>query len=98
MKHKWLIGLCIALIVAALVSPFASPEPDGLERVAEDKGFLEEGFSYLNSPIPDYLFPGIENEGLATSTAGLVGTLLTFGFMLGLGKLVIFRNKRVKNG
>lgn len=96
MKRKWLVGLGIAIIIAVLISPFAYPEPDGLERVAEDKGFLEEGYSYLQSPIPDYLFPGIENEGLATAVAGFVGTALTFGVMLGLGKLVVSRNKRLK--
>ncbi|MBF7082037.1 PDGLE domain-containing protein [Desulfallas sp. Bu1-1] len=85
-----------ALIVAACLSPFASPHPDGLERVAEDKGFLEkgEGKEVITSPIPDYLFPGIGNESLATSAAGVVGTLLTFGVMYGLAKAVGKKNSQ----
>ncbi|WP_027364851.1 PDGLE domain-containing protein [Desulfotruncus alcoholivorax] len=79
-----------ALIVAACLSPFASSFPDGLERVAEDKGFLEkgEGKEVITSPIPDYTFPGVRNGVLATSTAGVLGTVLTFGAAYGLGKLV----------
>ncbi|MGB3768113.1 MAG: PDGLE domain-containing protein, partial [Phormidesmis sp.] len=37
----FLIGLGVALIIAAVVSPFASSNPDGLERVAEDLGFID---------------------------------------------------------
>jgi cobalt/nickel transport protein len=92
-NKKWLLGMIIALAVAALLSPFASSSPDGLERVAEDIGFLDKATSYLSSPIPDYLFPGIEHEGLATSVAGILGTLLTFVVMYGLGKLVVAKNK-----
>jgi cobalt/nickel transport protein len=85
-----MVLLLIALAVAVFLSPFASPHPDGLERVAEDYGFLDkgEGSALVGSPIPDYLFPGIENEGLATSVAGLIGTLLAFGIMYGLARLI----------
>lgn len=91
MKKPFLVLLLVAVAVALFISPFASPSPDGLERVAEDHGFLEkgEGNAVLSSPIPDYLFPGIENERAATSFAGLIGTLLTFGVMYGLAKLVM---------
>ncbi|MFZ5651029.1 MAG: PDGLE domain-containing protein [Bacillota bacterium] len=82
--------LLLALIVAAFLSPFASSSPDGLERVAEDLGFLEkgEGDPIMKSPIPDYVFPGIENESAATAAAGVTGTLLTFGVMYGLAKSI----------
>ncbi|RKO67590.1 PDGLE domain-containing protein [Desulfofundulus salinus] len=84
MNRKNLIwGLLVALAIAAFLSPFASPSPDGLERVAEDKGFLHlaEGKELIHALMPDYVFPGIASEGLATSLAGLVGTLLVFGAM-----------------
>jgi len=89
MKGKWLLGMVIALAIAGFLSPFASSSPDGLERVAEDIGFLHKATSYLSSPMPDYLFPGIEHEGIATSIAGTLGTLLAFAAMYGLGKLII---------
>ena len=79
----WVVGLLLALAVA-LLSPLASPHPDGLERVAEDHGFLDRARDAPYQVIPDYLFPGIENEALATIVAGLVGTVAVFGLGYGL--------------
>jgi cobalt/nickel transport system permease protein len=71
-------GLAIALLLAVL-SPLASSHPDGLEWVAEQQGFLEQAQEPLYTLIPDYVFPGIPSEALATILAGIVGTLLVFG-------------------
>ncbi|MBL7068331.1 MAG: PDGLE domain-containing protein [Candidatus Omnitrophica bacterium] len=74
-----IIGLGIAFILAIFISPFASPFLDGLEKVAEQKGFLEKGEeAVLSSPIPDYIWPGVKNEGVATAIAGVAGTVVTF--------------------
>jgi len=76
------VGLGIALGVAFL-SPLASSDPDGLERVAEDEEFLDEAKDAPYEVISDYLFPGVENENVATVLAGIAGVLivaaLTFG-------------------
>jgi len=88
MKLKWWhVGLLIALGLAIL-SPLASPWPDGLERVAENKGFIETALEPAFEIIPDYVFPGLANERLATILAGLVGTLILFGLSYGLGTLL----------
>ncbi len=88
MKSKWwLISLVVCLAVACL-SPLASPSPDGLERVAEDKGFINLGQEAPFQVIADYVFPGIENEALATVLAGLIGTLILFGIAYGVAWLV----------
>jgi len=88
------ISLIVALILAIFISPFASSSPDGLEKVAEDKGFiekaLEEGVWRL-SPIPDYAFPGIGNEAIATAIAGLIGTLITVIIGWLIAKLIIIK-------
>ncbi len=85
-KKEILFGLTVALFLALLISPFASSWPDGLEKVAEDKGFLELGEvePILSSPIPDYQWPGLNNEGFATASAGLAGVLITFGVVYGV--------------
>lgn len=90
MRKDIIIGLLLALFVAVALSPFASSSPDGLERVAEDKGFLHkaEGKELIESPIPDYALPGITNKTLAGIFAGVIGTLVTFAAMFGIGKAV----------
>ncbi|SMB98900.1 cobalt/nickel transport protein [Thermanaeromonas toyohensis ToBE] len=87
-RGSWLF-LLLALMIAAFLSPWASSYPDGLERVAEDQGFLErsEGKEVIKGLMPDYIFPGIENEKLATALAGIIGTSLTFGAAWGIGRL-----------
>jgi cobalt/nickel transport system permease protein len=77
----WAGGLVIAVALAVL-SPLASASPDGLEWVAEQKGFLEAAQNPLYNLIPDYVFPGVSNEALATILAGIIGTLIVFGVAL----------------
>ena len=91
-RYWWLIGLLIAFAVA-LLSPLASPHPDGLERVAENQGFLDRARDAPYEVVPDYVFPGIENEAVATIVAGLVGTLVVFGVGVGLAWIVHRRQK-----
>ena len=38
----FLIGLVCSLIIAVFLSPFAGPDPDGLDRVAEDLQFSQK--------------------------------------------------------
>ncbi len=77
----WIGGLLIAVILA-IASPLASSHPDGLEWVAEQKGFLSAAQEPLYNIIPDYVFPGIGNETLATIIAGIVGVVVVFGVAL----------------
>ena len=92
MKIKWWqIGLIACLAVACL-SPLASSSPDGLERVAEDKGVIGWGQEAPFQIIADYVFPGIENEAVATILAGLVGSLILFGAVYGMAWLLKSRN------
>jgi len=83
----WHIALVVCLLVA-VISPLASSSPDGLEKVAEDEGFISRAQDSPFQLIADYVFPGIENEALATILAGLLGTLVLFGIVYGLARLV----------
>jgi cobalt/nickel transport system permease protein len=77
-KVLWVAGLALALALT-IVSPLASAHPDGLEWVAEQKGFLETAQDAPYQIIPDYVLPGVSNEAVATILAGIVGTLIVFG-------------------
>ena len=92
-KKDAVLGLAAAVLVAIFLAPLASPWPDGLERVAENLGFLRMGEikPVLISPFPDYLFPGIGNEKFATAIAGALGTLLLFAVGCGIAILLRWR-------
>jgi cobalt/nickel transport protein len=92
-------GLGVALLIAIALSPFASKDPDGLDRVSGDLTFGQK--AVVNSPakqLPfaqifnEYSFKGVGDEKAATAIAGLIGTLATFGLAWGVGKLAT-RNK-----
>lgn len=86
MKTFTWVALAAALLIGVVISPFASSWLDGLERVAQDKGFLGrgEGEPLVSSPVPDYAFPGVRGERLATAVAGGLGTALTFAVAFAL--------------
>ena len=82
-----IVAVAVAVGLATAVAPFATSSPDGLERVATDKAFIDEGRPHAvqeDAPIPDYAFPGIENERVATGVAGFAGTLGVFALGYGL--------------
>jgi cobalt/nickel transport protein len=88
MKLKWWhFALLVALLVAFL-SPLASSSPDGLEKVAEDKGFIKETAESPYELMAGYLFPGVENEAVATILSGIIGTLAIFGLAYGAARLL----------
>ena len=95
-----LTGLSIALIVAVLLSPFASKNPDGLDRVAQDLNFESKSEKDpIAKKLPffsifeEYTMRGVP-ESVSTPLAGLVGTIATFGLSMALGKLTT-RQRRI---
>ncbi|MBD3209918.1 cobalamin biosynthesis protein CbiM [Candidatus Micrarchaeota archaeon] len=63
----------LAFLVLALALPFASGEPDGMEKVAINLGFFDSSMVLYEAPFADYLLLGSE------LAAGLVGMTITFG-------------------
>lgn len=93
-------GLLLAGGLALLVSPFASDNPDGLNRVAVDKGFDKSATDHAldGSPVAGYAVRGIEDERLGKGLSGLIGVLLTFGAGLALfAALRSFRSSQRSN-
>jgi hypothetical protein len=81
-----LAGLVVTVLVAAVVSGFASGDPDGLERVAIDKGFEETATDHAldGSPLADYAVEGIDDERVSTGIAGIIGVAATLAVTVGL--------------
>ena len=69
------VGVLISLAVV-LLSPLASAAPDGLERVAEDMGFLNIGQSAPYEILPDYTVPFLGATPLSTILAGVIGVIV----------------------
>lgn len=74
-----LIGGAVIALALVVLSPLASSNPDGLEWVAGQHGFMEAAQDALYSIIPDYTMPGISDPALATIVAGSIGAAIVFG-------------------
>ena len=88
MRIKWWHIALVVCLAVAFLSPLASSSPDGLEKVAEDHGFITLAQDPPFQLIADYVFPGIENEALATILAGIVGTIAIFAVTYGVARLL----------
>ncbi|MEW6240972.1 MAG: energy-coupling factor ABC transporter permease [Chloroflexota bacterium] len=86
-------GVAVALL-AVLLSPLASAFPDGLERVAENIGFLDLGQSAPYEILPDYTVPFLGETALSTIVAGAVGALVVLGLIVVAGS-ALRKNKQV---
>jgi len=84
---RWAAAGVVLALAVTLLAPLASPHPDGLERVAEDQGFIETAQGAPYEIIPDYVLPGIPDEALATIAAGAVGTLIVAGVAFAVARL-----------
>jgi hypothetical protein len=82
------VGLAVAAALVILVAPRASSSPDGLEKVAAEKGIDADAraHAFEDGPFADYGTSGVDNE--ATIVAGLVGVAVTSVVCGGLVLLV----------
>jgi cobalt/nickel transport system permease protein/cobalt/nickel transport protein len=85
-----LAGLVVALLLGGVVSYYASGDPDGLNKVAEDTGFAgtEAEHAAGGLPLAGYETRGLENERLSGAVAGITGVLVTFALAAGLTLVV----------
>lgn len=89
--RRFLIGfLIVALVIAGLVSFYASAHPDGLEFVAEATGFGETArdSATAGSPLADYSVVGVDDARLSGGLAGIIGALVTLFVAGGLAMLL----------
>lgn len=93
-KKLWIGGVVTALVLAGFVSFYASASPDGLEKVAADKGFdaKAEEHAAADSPLADYGIKDVDNARLSGGLAGVIGVGVTLA--VGTGAFWVVRRRR----
>lgn len=78
-RALWITGLATSLVLAGFVSFYASANPDGLEKVAHDKGIdvKAEEHAAADSPLADYGVNDISDARLSGGLAGVIGVGVT---------------------
>ncbi|GGS05979.1 hypothetical protein GCM10010252_50960 [Streptomyces aureoverticillatus] len=95
-RKLWAAGLVASLVLAGFVSFYASQEPDGLEKVAHDKGFDkgEKEHGAADSPLADYGVKDITDARLSGGLAGVIGV----GVTVVAGSAVFWAVRRRRDG
>jgi len=87
----WILAGGLIALAVVLISPLASGDPDGLERVAINMGFIDAGLDASYQVIPDYTLPFLGETALSTIVAGVIGI-----FVVGAVVVLIGRGMRAK--
>jgi hypothetical protein len=90
-RRWWIGGIAIAALVVVVLAPLASSDPDGLERVAEDKGFIGQAENVVNGLLGGYEIPGISDPTVSTILSGLLGVGIVLLVMFALGRILARR-------
>jgi cobalt/nickel transport system permease protein len=85
-SRGWVFAGALTALLVLFLSPFASSNPDGLERVASDLGFLQSGQSAPYQIIPDYALPILGQTAFSTIVAGLIGLVVVGAIIILLGQ------------
>jgi cobalt/nickel transport system permease protein len=93
-RKVWATGLATALVLAGFVSFYASANPDGLEKVAADKGIDEKVQEHdtADSPLADYGVKDISDPRVSGGIAGVIGVGATVA--VGSGVFWAVRRRR----
>ncbi|KQX83105.1 energy-coupling factor ABC transporter permease [Streptomyces sp. Root1310] len=95
-RTLWVTGLVTSLVLAGFVSFYASSNPDGLEKVAADKGIDKkaEEHASADSPLADYGVKDVTNARLSGGLAGVIGV----GTTVVAGSAVFWAVRRRRTG
>ena len=85
-SRGWVLAGALISLAVVLLSPLASADPDGLDRVAQDLGFLGKGASARYQIIPDYALPFLGETPFSTIFAGVIGIAVVGAIIVLLGQ------------
>ena len=84
----WAVAGLLVSLAVVLLAPLASADPDGLERVATDLGFIEQEAGAPYAILPDYTLPLLGDSPLSTIAAGAFGVLVVAAVAVGIARLL----------
>lgn len=79
------VGVAVSIAIAVFGAPWASDAPDGLERVASDRGFAETATESATAESPA--------AGYSTGAWRAAGVVLVFGLAAGATALASRRRR-----
>lgn len=90
-----LTGLLVALLLAGVMSHYASEHPDGLESAAETVGILDraEEPATADGPLAGYRTDGVDDPRVSGGLAGVLGVLVTLALAGGVAYAVRRRGR-----
>lgn len=93
-RKVWITGLVTSLVLAGFVSFYASASPDGLEKVAKDKGIDAKAKAHASedSPLAGYGVKDVSDARLSGGLAGVIGVGVTV--VAGTGVFWTVRRRR----
>lgn len=93
-RTVWITGLVTSLVLAGFVSFYASASPDGLEKVAKDKGIDQKAEKHASedSPLAGYGVKDISDARISGGLAGVIGVGVTI--VAGTGVFWALRRRR----
>jgi hypothetical protein len=92
-----LVALAVTVSLA-LLSPWAADSPDGLNKVAEDKGLsaTADDHALEQGPLAGYKVDGVHDARLSKGLSGIIGIALTFA--IAGGAIAFARRSRLRKG
>ena len=87
-------GIVVALLIAGVASYYASSDPDGLTKVAEQKGIskAEKEHGAADGPLAGYETKGVDDARLSGAMAGVAGSLVVL--LVAGGVVLLVRRRR----
>ena len=92
---KALVFVGLVLVSLAVLLPFASNSPDGLEKATGTFG-VQQQTPIWQGLMPDYSVAALGNSYVSTLLAGIFGTLMVLLTTLLLGKVMAPKNGKIK--
>ena len=84
-SRAWVIAGVLVTLAVLLLSPLASTNPDGLNRVAADLGFIHKA-QVRTGPLAGYAVPFLQSASLSKIAAGGIGIAVVGAVIVLLGQ------------